>query len=361
MGQVIRETYDENLNEIIRLKTTDEGKIVFTSIKQGNGIDGIQSMQKPLFAHIRLTNKCNLNCQYCYTKDNSSTSDMSDEEIDKLIELCNSNGVMNITWTGGEPLLRSKFVDFIKKTNLYGINQTILTNGLLLDKIDLKSIPKQNLTFQISLNDVWKQSTDIDIIIQNAKRLINNKYSVIMSVMLISVEIDQVRKLLDQLIENNIPGIRFGLEIPIGGLKNMDMSIYENHMMNMMGKLLLLKKEYMNKIQIFYQFDKNIYSDTGIPRRFFMCEAGTTQIYIDNNGDVYPCPLFKGFKEFYCGNVFEKTWLELWNSKPMKQFRSVEECADCNYSCGVWCRAFIYNKNKSLKGTSPYCLKKIQG
>ena len=64
MGQVIRETYDENLNEIIRLKTTDEGKIVFTSIKQGNGIDGIQSMQKPLFAHIRLTNKCNLNCQY---------------------------------------------------------------------------------------------------------------------------------------------------------------------------------------------------------------------------------------------------------------------------------------------------------
>ncbi len=83
MGQVIRETYDENLNEIIRLKTTDEGKIVFTSIKQGNGIDGIQSMQKPLFAHIRLTNKCNLNCQYCYTKDNSSTSDMSDEEIDK--------------------------------------------------------------------------------------------------------------------------------------------------------------------------------------------------------------------------------------------------------------------------------------
>ena len=356
--KIIREIYDKNLNEKIRLKRTDKGNIIFTTVKMGERMKEIKCMQKPMFAHIRLTSKCNLKCPYCYTDDNRLTKDMSFDEVKQVIDLCNKNGIMNITWTGGEPLLRKNFDELIRKTNSYGINQTILTIGLSLN--NLFNIPNENITFQISLNNVWEQSQDIEIIIQNAKKMVEKKFTVIMSVMLKDVKICFIQELLDKLVENHIPGIRFGLEIPVGGLKEKNMAAYENNIIDMAGELFELRKQYENKIKIFYQFDKSQYIDTGFPRRFFMCEAGTTQIYIDNNGDVYPCPLFKSYKEFYCGNVFNDSWEELWNSPPMMEFRSVEECANCEYNCSVWCRAFVYGKDKSLNAFSPFCLKQIK-
>ena len=45
--KIIREIYDKNLNEKIRLKRTDKGNIIFTTVKMGERMKEIKCMQKP--------------------------------------------------------------------------------------------------------------------------------------------------------------------------------------------------------------------------------------------------------------------------------------------------------------------------
>lgn len=65
------------------------------------------------------------------------------------------HGILCITWTGGEPLIRDNFYDVISLAYNYGIKQTILTNGTLLERVHREKWPKDNINFQVSLNEVW--------------------------------------------------------------------------------------------------------------------------------------------------------------------------------------------------------------
>lgn len=73
---LLRETYDNNIKEIFRLRQLSTGQTVFTASKFGECDSNIKSLQKPIFAHIRVTSKCNLNCPYCYANDNTNKEDM---------------------------------------------------------------------------------------------------------------------------------------------------------------------------------------------------------------------------------------------------------------------------------------------
>ena len=88
-------------------------------------------------------NKCNLKCEYCYTKNRKTEENrIPAKNIFKLINFLNSvKDIKNInfTWHGGEPLLMGKgyFEKILKyqENNLKNIsyNNIIQTNGLLLD------------------------------------------------------------------------------------------------------------------------------------------------------------------------------------------------------------------------------------
>ena len=51
-----------------------------------------------------------------------------------------------------------------------------------------------------------------------------------------------------------------------------------------------------------------------------MCEAGTTELYIDNNGDVYPCPLLKSYSFLYCGNALTRNGMNCGIRLPCRNF-----------------------------------------
>ena len=132
------------MNEVIRLKQAEDGRSFFTVVPKGMPVEHMQSLEKPLFAHICVTNKCNLNCPYCYAADHNVSHDMTDEQLKQVVEICNNNDIMCITWTGGEPLLRSNFSEIVLQVYKYGIKQTILTNGILLENIIFLLITKSH-------------------------------------------------------------------------------------------------------------------------------------------------------------------------------------------------------------------------
>ena len=62
--------------------------------------------QRPIFAHLLLTNRCNLDCRYCFVDVNTIHKD--DLDLDgwkKVIFDLRQRGCQAITFMGGEPLL----------------------------------------------------------------------------------------------------------------------------------------------------------------------------------------------------------------------------------------------------------------
>lgn len=55
-------------------------------------------------------------------------------EIEKLANELTKFGLKHIVFSGGEPLLRRDFIQICEIFNKFGVKQTILTNGLLLEK-----------------------------------------------------------------------------------------------------------------------------------------------------------------------------------------------------------------------------------
>lgn len=92
------------------------------------------------YLRVSITDRCNLRCTYCRPKEGISLKGHSDilryEEMLRVIEQAVKLGFVKVRLTGGEPLVRKGFVEFIvslkKIKGLQDISLT--TNGVLLDQ-----------------------------------------------------------------------------------------------------------------------------------------------------------------------------------------------------------------------------------
>lgn len=120
---------------------------------------------------ISITDRCNMRCVYCMPTNNNEWFEQNDilayDEIVRLARILARLGIEKIRITGGEPLVRPKLEDLIKKlSNLDGIKSiSMTTNGLFLrDKVmqlrdaGLKSI---NVSLDTFKEDRFKAITGV--------------------------------------------------------------------------------------------------------------------------------------------------------------------------------------------------------
>ncbi|MFA5322937.1 MAG: GTP 3',8-cyclase MoaA [Smithella sp.] len=92
------------------------------------------------YLRVSITDRCNLRCVYCRPKEGISLHGHEDvlryEEIIRVISLAVKMGLIKVRVTGGEPLVRRGFIEFIaalkKIKGLQDISLT--TNGILLEE-----------------------------------------------------------------------------------------------------------------------------------------------------------------------------------------------------------------------------------
>ncbi len=80
-----------------------------------------------------VTEGCNLKCLSCSYRD-ALPGELSFDEIKTLAKSLKAFGLKHIVYSGGEPLLRRDFTDICELFSGMKVKQTLLTNGLLLDK-----------------------------------------------------------------------------------------------------------------------------------------------------------------------------------------------------------------------------------
>lgn len=90
------------------------------------------------YVRISVTDRCNFRCRYCMPEDGVPLLDhrdiMSYEELTLLCQVLQDLGVKKIRFTGGEPLVRRGFLDFLSslKGLLPNLKIALTTNGAML-------------------------------------------------------------------------------------------------------------------------------------------------------------------------------------------------------------------------------------
>lgn len=83
---------------------------------------------------LGVTYRCQCSCVHCFLGPelNKKNNELSREEIFQLIEDSRNEGVLEVGFFGGEPMLREDIVDLVRFASSRGLLTTLFTNGILL-------------------------------------------------------------------------------------------------------------------------------------------------------------------------------------------------------------------------------------
>jgi len=114
----------------------------------------------PRTVSIALTNKCNLNCHYCYAPKNNKT--LPFEFVKDIAVKFDKLGTLELTFGGGEPFMYPEIVKLISwlwdNTKL-GIN--ITTNGHLLNSQTIKEIEGKISSLRFSIDGLEPKYSNV--------------------------------------------------------------------------------------------------------------------------------------------------------------------------------------------------------
>lgn len=113
--------------------------------------------------HLHITNACNLRCPHCYMYSGKSNNDeLTTSEIKTLIAEFSARGGRQMSFTGGEPLLRKDLFELISYASDKSVSSTIFTNGCLWTESDIKKLSHLKIDgVQISIDGYDDKSNSV--------------------------------------------------------------------------------------------------------------------------------------------------------------------------------------------------------
>ena len=120
-----------------------------------------QNIHVPPIIIFSITHQCNLSCKGCYEKTIRPTvkKELTDQQLETIIEQAHDLGISFIVVAGGEPFMRTQFFQMTKKYP--DIIFLIFTNGLLINDETLQTIKAQkNIVLLLSLEGCEEETDD---------------------------------------------------------------------------------------------------------------------------------------------------------------------------------------------------------
>lgn len=95
--------------------------------------------------HIEIANECNELCVHCYIPHEYKTKSINSELFYRTVEEGRDMNIINVTLSGGEPLLHNDIIGFLKKCRELDLSVNVLTNLTLLSDAIIEEMKKNPL------------------------------------------------------------------------------------------------------------------------------------------------------------------------------------------------------------------------
>ncbi len=274
----------------------------------------------PLAATIGVTDRCQYTCMHCSAAGrNTNRPVMTTVEIERVIDECLLLGVSNITFTGGEPLLRDDLCRFIARVPRELAVCQVFTNAAKLDAkcvAELKSAGLYGL--QISLDSPNPE-------VHDAMRGSTGAFSAVKQGVLAARQAGLLVGLSTYATRDRVNnGFLLRLAELASTWKVNEITVFDaietgkmfDHkelMLDQTSRRCLLKEmKYINRL---YRGRLRVIPQTWTNSRrgisfFIGCLAAKFQIHITAQGDLTPCD----FTPLSFGNIRESSVREMWQS-----------------------------------------------
>lgn len=330
---------------------------------------------------LHVTNKCNLNCPYCYITDKDNyqmTFETLNAFLDKLeqtVKVHNLESVL-IRIGGGEPTLHKKLirclVSKVKKRFIdkgIFVQLVLLTNGTVINNSWLNFLLANNIRLCVSLDGVGSWNDNLRHFCNG-----NGSFELIRRGLTLAVEKGNNPRILTTITEENIGGItllnRFIIDsnLPfrygvfrdfVGGY-----GAYERFVARLKEVLEECYGYYAEMIRKRGILFAHQFSDIHIDKRRHIrsCGIGMSSATIDHLGRIFLCQA-KMDKD-PLGTIWDKeTLLEIIVAQTTlpeldgKTVYDYDGCEDCPWApiCGGGCPVVNANAKDSAVMASPYC------
>lgn len=280
---------------------------------------------------IQITNRCNLMCDYCCmdsSSNNIEEEDFINTDIIKKIKILNPK---QIVISGGEPLVKDNLFEICECIkNEFNTKLSLSTNGTLIDKFNSKKIVNYFDGIDISL-DGYNDNTCSQIRGKGVYESVIRGINLLREEKCIPISLSTVIGKFNRESEQKF----------IDLCKKIDVNPNIKQFMSL-GRGNNVKKKYLdNDLDIIYYDDVDLINQI-YEYKAINCMAGYNQVFIDNKGDLFPCPLLAK-EEYKFGNITSisnEKIIETFVNKKHEIFDRLEalmitnqkKCKKCNRS-----------------------------
>ncbi|MBF0519650.1 MAG: radical SAM protein [Nitrospirae bacterium] len=305
----------------------------------------------PIYLEISPSGTCNHRCTFCaldfmgYKRQFLDTAILL-ERITEMAEL----GIKSIMYAGeGEPFLHKDMTDIIAHTKSSGIDVALTTNGVLLKPSIAGKVMQHTEWIKVSIAAGTKQTyakihrtkeSDFDTVIANMKEAAiikkRHNYKCTLGMQMLCLPENHNEAITLTQIASDI-GMDY---LVIKPYSHHPHTIHENYKDIRYADYMHLadKLEGYNTGNFSVVFRANAMKkwDDGV-RRYDRCNALPFWSYIDSTGGLWGCSAYLGDNRFYCGNVIDNTFKEVWHSARredvMKMVSTELDINNCRLNC----------------------------
>ena len=367
------------------------------NVLEGIGYYGVQRPQTtaaPFLIVWNFTRQCNLRCKHCYENAGSKPApdELTTEEAEQAIDGFADAGVVALSFSGGEPLIRKDFFEVAEYAAEREFYVSVASNGTLITEEVAQKMKEVGVQYaEISLDGfekihdefrgmprAWKRA------VEGIKNCVNVGLDTGVATTATHYNFKEIPKLAE-FVEKNLRAKRFMVFnfIPVNRGKEIvkqDLTPREREeLLSFLYTKLIDKNRELDTFSTAPQYavtslkfafgpvvathftnraaTEMLKGRTKSLTEFIGgCGAGRLYCGIEPNGDIEPCV----FIPIKVGNIREQSLVDIWRNSPiLKQIRSRDAfkgCGECEYKyiCGG-CRARAYAYFNDLQGPDPGC------
>lgn len=330
-----------------------------------------KTLSAPITVQVELTSVCSSNCIHCYNhwrhQDDGCLGHMSDDILQRTLEELVRNEVFQVTFTGGEPMLRKKqLYRGIETLTRAGISCSVNSNLRHIDSSDVKNLLSRGVggiltslhSYDCATHDYMSQSQGaFDDTMRGIRIAMENGLKVAVSMVVTKVNCNHVVP--TGLFLKDIGVTQFyatKASPPVNSINFQRFMVSQDELMCVLEDIKALKEIHGMQCGILECYPMCLYKSASrfpfvAERR---CSAGTTTCTIGSDGGIRPCSHSDKVYGSIMTNGLRLSWNAMVECRDGSQLSKT--CKNCPSfaRCSGGCRVDAAYCNGKIDTLDPY-------